>query len=121
MHLKRWITAIIALPLLVALVYKGHPILFGILIGLVSMMALWEYFRIVYGRQDGKSIHPISGLGFAASLMIVWAAYIGTAELMIGALAVNLILSGLMQRFPISLSNRPWVPSMFHFCFRFSS
>jgi phosphatidate cytidylyltransferase len=96
MQLKRWITAIIALPLLIALVYKGHPVLFFLFVGLVSVLALWEYFRIVYGNRDKTSIHLISGLGFAVGLMIIWAAFIGTAELMIGMLAVNLILSGLI-------------------------
>lgn len=108
MQLKRWITAIIALPLLIALVYKGHPVLFLILICLVCVLAMREYFQIVYRNPDGneKNIHPISGLGFPVGLMIIWAAYMDKAEWMIGILALNLILSSLFAFFIIGSDAR---------------
>ena len=99
MQLKRWITAIIALPFLIALVYRGHPFLFSLFVSLVFILAQWEYYRIVSGIRNGKSNRFISGLGFTIGLMIIWAAYAGTAELMIGLLAVNLIVSGLIAFF----------------------
>ena len=47
MHLKRWITAIIALPLLILLISKGGAFLFAAFICLVSIISMAEYFRIV--------------------------------------------------------------------------
>jgi phosphatidate cytidylyltransferase len=48
MNSKRWVTGIVALPLLILLVYKGSPGVFAAFIGIVSIFALWEYFRIVF-------------------------------------------------------------------------
>jgi phosphatidate cytidylyltransferase len=47
MHLKRWITALVALPLLILLILKGGGALFALAIAAVAVVALWEYFRIV--------------------------------------------------------------------------
>ena len=99
MQLKRWITAIIALPLLIALVYKGHPFLFFLFVSLVFILAQWEYHRIVSGIQNGNNNRYISGLAFAVGLLMIWAAYAGSTELMIGLLAANLIASGLIAFF----------------------
>ena len=103
MQLKRWITAIIALPLLIALVYKGHPVLFSLLASLVSLLGMWEYFRIVCRRPEGgvKRILPLYGLGIATGWAIIWAAYIEAMGLIIGILAVNLILSSLIAFFNV--------------------
>lgn len=52
MHWKRWITALVALPLLILLVLKGGSTLFAIVIAIVATIALWEYFRIVYADHS---------------------------------------------------------------------
>jgi phosphatidate cytidylyltransferase len=52
MHWKRWITALVALPLLILLIVKGGPTLFAIAIAAVAVVSLWEYFRIVFADHS---------------------------------------------------------------------
>ena len=47
MHLKRWITGIIALPILYLLVSIGG-LVFYLLIAAARLGTLWEYYRIVF-------------------------------------------------------------------------
>jgi len=50
-HLKRWITGLIALPFLIFLVYiGGFP--FIVLVGFACICSLWEFYRIVF-NDDG--------------------------------------------------------------------
>lgn len=48
MHWKRWITALVALPLLILLILKGGEALLTVTIAAVAVITLWEYFRIVF-------------------------------------------------------------------------
>ena len=56
MHLKRWITGIIALPILYLLVWVGG-IVFYLLVAAASIITLWEYYRIVF-ETDGPFLTP---------------------------------------------------------------
>ena len=92
MHLKRWITGIIALPILYLLVSVGG-MAFYLLIAAASMVTLWEYYRIVF-QSDGalaKRLMPILGLVFAP--VIVWTVYDGKTDAVSLILAVDLILT----------------------------
>ncbi|WP_054031567.1 phosphatidate cytidylyltransferase [Desulfatitalea tepidiphila] len=51
MHWKRWVTALVALPFLFLLIIKGGALLFTLAVILVSIISLWEYFRIVFKGQ----------------------------------------------------------------------
>ena len=71
MHLKRWITGIIALPILYLLVWVGG-IVFYLLVAAASIITLWEYYRIVFA-SDGpfqKRLMPILGLVFAPAIVL---------------------------------------------------
>jgi len=50
-HIHRWLTAVIAVPLLFLLIYYGSELLFSVMIGLVVCVAAWEYERIIHGRS----------------------------------------------------------------------
>lgn len=52
MHLKRWITSLVALPLVVLLIVKGGTVLFSLVVGLIVIVSLWEYFQIVFKGHD---------------------------------------------------------------------
>ena len=108
MHLKRWITGVVALPLLVLLIGKGGRFLFTILISMVCILSLWEYFRIVFnGKSSAAPIKPetsnIQGRGlstfsfqllaFIIGPIIVWAAYRNSFEIILGLISLNIILA----------------------------
>ena len=46
MHLNRWLTGIIAVPVLIFLIGFGPRWLFYILLCAAALVSLWEYFRI---------------------------------------------------------------------------
>jgi phosphatidate cytidylyltransferase len=73
MHLKRWITGIIALPFLIFFIARGGAY-FVVLIGVVCLLSMWEYFRIVSDAK-GKVVSVI----------------------MIGIIALNMIICGLIS------------------------
>ena len=92
MHLKRWITGIIALPILYLLVSVGG-LVFYLLIAAASIVTLWEYYRIVF-PADGplpQRLMPLIGLVFAPA--IVWVFYGGNMDAAPLILAVDLILA----------------------------
>ncbi|MFC1857320.1 phosphatidate cytidylyltransferase [Thermodesulfobacteriota bacterium] len=99
MLLKRWITGLVALPLLVALILKGGPVAFLILAILVCMLSLWEYFRIVFSHWDGIMQSPIILLAFLTGPLIIVSAYTNSTPILLALLAFNLIIAGLLSLF----------------------
>jgi phosphatidate cytidylyltransferase len=97
MHLKRWITSLVALPLLILLIVKGGTHLFAILIVLVCILALWEFFHIVSSSEDhaGKWIIPI--LATIAGPLIIWFAHLKSFKFILSLMAFNLLASGLIS------------------------
>ena len=100
-HLKRWLTSIIALPLLILLIVKGDAILFALLIGMVTVVALWEYYRIVGVPTSGKSNLWLPVLGYATGCGIIWGAFMGSFGIMLGFAVLNFFAAGLgsLKRF----------------------
>ena len=111
MHFKRWITAIVALPLVVLLIYKGGTILFAIFICMVCILALGEYFRIAFNKAErskqeaeSKKLKAQSSKGriiqlsaFIIGPIIILAAYINSFDIILGLISLNLIVSGLIS------------------------
>jgi phosphatidate cytidylyltransferase len=75
MHLKRWITALVAIPLLLLLIFKADLFVLTLIVMIVSILTQWEYFNIVFA--DRKIIgEPLLWLpGFLLGTLIIWAAY----------------------------------------------
>ncbi|MBS3757455.1 MAG: phosphatidate cytidylyltransferase [Desulfobacterales bacterium] len=67
MHLKRWLTSIVAVPILAVFLYKAPASLFSAFIGLLAVISLGEYYRIVY-----KPIRPAVGL-----IIPLWGGFVG--------------------------------------------
>ena len=89
MHLKRWLTSLVAIPILAAFIYKAPPGFFAGFVGLLTVIALWEYYRIVYNQ-----IKPAVGLlipiwGGAVGLLLLFAAYAGAWDLIPELIIVN--------------------------------
>ena len=97
MHFKRWITAIVALPLVVLLIYKGGSILFAIFICIVCIMALVEYFRVAFNKSESSNSFSFQLLAFIIGPMIILAAYINSIDIILGIIIFNLLLSGLIS------------------------
>lgn len=104
MHLKRWITAIVTIPFLVLLIYKGGSFLFAVFISIVCILALWEYSRIVFNKAGSSKLEAqnLSPLSFQLSAfiigpMIIWAAYKNSFDIVIGLITLNLVISGLIS------------------------
>lgn len=50
-HLKRWITALIAVPILIAVIIYGGSVVFAVLIAAVSLAGVYEYNRMAFGSD----------------------------------------------------------------------
>ncbi len=106
MHLKRWLTGLSALPFLFLLISKGGAFLFAVVIVSVCILALWEYFRIVFPARGEVNQGAIPALGYITGCGIIWTAYIGSFKMIIGLIILNLIVCALisLQRFKIDPS-----------------
>ncbi len=98
MHLKRWITGLIALPILIFLIYKGGAA-FCLLISAAAVTALWEYNRIVLDDALASVSGIITGWGYLLGGVIAWAAYWVGPELILSLVALNLVVVALISMF----------------------
>ena len=98
MHLKRWITGLVALPFLIFLVYFSG-ISFTILVGCVCIFSLWEYFRIVFNAERRPLSNVIVWWGYCVSLLILAAAHINGLTSVAVLVAFNLVFVGLFSIF----------------------
>jgi phosphatidate cytidylyltransferase len=96
MHLKRWITGVLALPLLIAIIARGGAVLFGGSIALVAGVALWEYYRVVYHPQRHSVPRIVPLLGYLVGIGIIGAAHAGQPAAIAAILTANLILAGIV-------------------------
>jgi phosphatidate cytidylyltransferase len=121
-QLKRWITGLVALPFIILLIFFGGPFLFFLLVYVVGLLALWEYFRIVYNPQDQLASDPARSsnlnrqnssvpifqvLAFITGTLIMWSAYKNAFEMILGFIALTLILSGLISL--VQFKSNPFV------------
>ncbi len=91
MHLKRWITAIVSVPIVYLLVAAGGSV-FALLIAVVSVVTLWEYYRAVFKPEAVGPVRLIPLLGLGLSPVIVWVVYRGGMVHAPLIVAVDLIL-----------------------------
>ncbi len=76
-HLKRWLTGIVAVPLLFAVIVYGSKEVFLALVVLLSIGGIAEYGQLSFG--DGLCIEKIEG--YVAALILPFAAYAGGLEM----------------------------------------
>jgi phosphatidate cytidylyltransferase len=92
MHLKRWITGIVAIPIIYVLVSAGG-VAFFLLIAAASVLTLWEYYRAVFGPHDTAAAQWITRVGLLTAPLIVLAVYRGGMTGVPLILAVDLIVA----------------------------
>lgn len=94
MHLKRWLTGLIALPLLFFFIYRGG-VLFYLLVAAGSLLGLFEYFRIVLQPPE-KIVSAPTLTAAVTGLLLIWAAHIGSGQAMVAAAAANMIAGAII-------------------------
>lgn len=97
MHLKRWITAFVAVPVLATLIYKGPPAVFAFLIALIAVLAIWEYFHIISGGDKAGILKPVPLAGTAAGLAMIAAALFASLEAMLLFMFFGLLIGALFS------------------------
>ncbi len=91
MHLKRWITGLIALPILIYLIYLGgQP--FTVFVGLAAVIALAEFFRILFGGSWKSLVGILPVWGMALGFAMIWTANALSAELILLLLVLNIFI-----------------------------
>ncbi|MFO7962953.1 MAG: phosphatidate cytidylyltransferase [Desulfobacterales bacterium] len=89
MQLKRWISSIIALPLVIYAIHNGG-IVFLIFMWLICLISLREYFRIALKGVERK--HAISTIGYFTGCAMILAAYVNAWDVMLLMPAADLML-----------------------------
>ena len=97
MHLNRWITSIVALPILGLVIFKGGAFLFAVLIAAVALVVLWEYFRISMSAATPETRNLMATTGFILTPMLIWAAYQNEPEALLGLVVLDLIVCGFIS------------------------
>ncbi|MBF0395934.1 MAG: phosphatidate cytidylyltransferase [Desulfobacterales bacterium] len=97
MHLKRWITSIIGLPILISLVFYGGTSIFTLCVCAACLISLWEYFSIVFNDRKDIIISPSTILAFIIGALIVIAAHTKLFEIILWLFILNLIISGFIS------------------------
>jgi phosphatidate cytidylyltransferase len=110
MHLKRWITGLAALPFLIWLISKGGYFAFAVVISIVSVIALWEYNKIVLDSRKGDNFYLIPILSYFFGLMIIWAVYFKLHNIVAALVILNFMVSGLLSLLKFRTDkNSPWL------------
>jgi len=96
MHLKRWITGLVALPFLIFIIIKGG-ILFSGFIGLIALMGFWEYTRVVFKDSRGTTGGPVVLVAYLFIPLIVAAAHIHAVDLLFHLIVILFLVSALLS------------------------
>jgi phosphatidate cytidylyltransferase len=94
MLLKRWITSLVALPFLILLIWQGGALLFTLVIAAVSLLGLWEYFRILFADHRGATVVAMRLAGTVCGPAIVFSSYLAASHLLLLVLALGFIFAG---------------------------
>ncbi len=95
-HLKRWLTGLAALPVLIGCVVAGG-LPFTSLVALATLASLWEFYRIVVPPGAPVFKQPVIFVGFAAGLGLILCAHAGRPEAIGVVLGLNVGISGFLS------------------------
>ena len=93
-HVKRWLTGLTALPFLIFWLGWGNPLMFALLIAMVCLLSLREYFQMAFSRTADGIYPPLTVLGYATGLSIIWAAYANSSAFILVIITLNFLLCG---------------------------
>ena len=87
-HLKRWLTSLVAIPIVILTIGPGPAWLFSVLVSIVSLVALDEFLRVV---SPGLP-RLIRALSYCVSLALIYFASKGASYLFAGLLPLGMML-----------------------------
>jgi len=93
MHIKRIISGLIPLPVLVFAIVEGG-VWFVLLVAAAALLALWEYVRVVTPADASTGYRPIMLTVAIAAPVVVWSAHAGGAGLMMVAVGLSVVAVG---------------------------
>lgn len=93
-HVKRWITGLTAIPILVLVIQLGG-FWFAATVALVAALSMWEYLRIVFGDQRSAPVSRLRALAVAMAPVMVFSAH-GWPQMLGIVFTVNTILAVLL-------------------------
>ena len=96
MHLKRWITSLIALPFIIFLIYKGGAFCFTIFICFISIAGLREYFRIVLNSAETRQFRLLIWLSYLTGIIVILFSYWRLFDLTFVFIAFYFVASGII-------------------------
>jgi phosphatidate cytidylyltransferase len=105
MHLKRWMTGLIALPFLIVIIVKGG-LVFSSFIGIVILLAQWEYFRIVFSNRRETPVRLMMGVAYVFALLIIGTAHRHAVDLLAPIIMLNFIATGCLFVFHFQYDQR---------------
>lgn len=101
MLLKRWLTAIVLIPVLLLILLKGSPLAFAVLVTAISMIGMSEYLKILSSQLNQLSCYPTNArvliplkvkcVAYLSSPVMITAAYMNSPSMMVSAMALNII------------------------------
>jgi phosphatidate cytidylyltransferase len=96
MHLKRWITGLVVLPLLIYIIIKGG-VLFSAFIGLLALIGFWEYTRVVFSDSRETARGFFVPVAYLFIPVIMWAAHYHAAGLLFHIITLYFIVTALLS------------------------
>lgn len=93
MHLKRWLTAIVLLPVLIGILLKGNSLLFTSLVCAITLISMKEYLAMVSAGHSGAMCSGLQGIAYAVSICIVIAAHLDSMAMLLAILVLDLLLA----------------------------
>lgn len=94
MHLKRWLTSIFLLPIVIYLVFRGGTP-FVLFISLVAVLSLWEYFSIVF--QNKIKNNAIMIIGMIIGFVIILSLIKKTPEMILWFFSLNFLICAIIS------------------------
>ncbi len=86
-HIKRWTTALVAVPLLFALIYFGSPFVFSAMIVAVILLGVHEYNGLVFGEDYRWEKTE----GLIVALLIALSFYSGNPVLIMAVIVLSVL------------------------------
>ncbi len=113
MHLKRWLTSLVLIPVPVFLLFLGGKHLFPLFVALVCALSLCEYYRIVRPDGEDRLFRTISAWGIGTGPMLALSVHFLPLPWLLFFFSLSLILPAwmCMRRFEANAG----IPSMLAF------
>ena len=87
-HAKRWITGILAVPIVILIIIWGSKLVFSLFIAILAIGAVFEYHKMVF--NEGHQREKIEGLILA--LCIMAATYTGDARFIFAVVTLSMLV-----------------------------